>query len=847
MKILAIDGNSIMNRAYYGIRLPTNSKGFYTNALVGFMNIYLKAVNSVKPNGVVAAFDVHAPTFRHKADADYKATRKGMPPELCDQMPVIKEILRALGTKVIEIEGFEADDILGSVAKLSSESKNECVILTGDRDALQLVSDSVTVHIAKTRETIVYTPDKLFADYGVSPRQMIDIKALQGDASDNIKGVAGIGEKTALSLVKRFHSLDELYDRFEESDLSDAVKRKLRDGKESAYHSRWLGTIVCDAPIDGDINNYYQAAPDEPRLYALLSKYELYRTIERLNLSGPQNAESFLEETAGASLSDIKITSDFDALIASLGDSSTAYFLFSGEVLDICVENTVCRIENTADQLRFFTGDFKKYAFEGKEAHKACMKNGAELKGLVFAADLAGYLLNSHSRGYTVTNLCIAHNVPYRKDVEGYEDIASLPALCQKLSGEIEQNGMQKVLYDIEMPLCEVLASMEHIGVKVDTDGIKAFGEMLSEQIGVLKQSIYELAGKEFNIASPKQLGEVLFEDLGLPCAKKTKNGYSTNAEVLESLEGKHPIIPQILEYRTLTKLNSTYVEGLLKVVGKDGRVRSYFNQTETRTGRISSSDPNMQNIPVKKELGRNMRRFFVAREGAVLLDADYSQIELRILAAASKDKNLTDAFLSGEDVHSETASRIFDMPADFVTPEMRRAAKVINFGIVYGMGAYSLSKDLGVSVAEARQYIEQYNATYPQVRKYMDHVVETALNDGYVTTMLGRRRYIPELKSRNKMLINFGKRAAMNAPIQGTAADIIKIAMIRVYRRLKEEKLDASLILQVHDELIIEADEKDKSRAAEILHDEMKNAADLSVPLIADVNEGKSWYEAKD
>lgn len=846
MKILAIDGNSIMNRAYYGIRLLTNTKGFYTNALVGFMNIYLKAVKEVAPDGVVAAFDVHAPTFRHLDDPEYKATRKGMPPELREQMPIIKEILRDLGSKVIEIEGFEADDVLGSVAKLMSDSGNECVILTGDRDALQLVNDNVTVHIAKTKETTVFTPEKVMEVYGIEPRRLIDVKALQGDSSDNIKGVAGIGEKTALSLVKEFSSLDDLYENFENSDsLTDATKRKLRDGKESAYHSRWLGTIVCDAPIDKDVKSYRQSPVDEGKLYSLLADYELYKTIERLDLKAHESEPA--ADTADLSgLEKISVSELSAEVISKLGKADKAYFILHENRLDVYFDGRVYYTDDKKLMTDFFESECSKLGFEGKEAYKLCFENGTELKNLTFTADLAGYLLNSHSHGYSVMNLCLAYKVPYRKDIEGFEDIASLEHLCIRLKDEIEQNGLSKVLYEIELPLCEVLASMEHIGVCVDRDGIKAFGEVLSKEIDVLKSGIYEQAGKEFNISSPKQLGDILFEELKLPFAKKTKSGYSTNAEVLEKLIDAHPIVPMILEYRTLTKLNSTYVEGLLKVVRDDGRVHSFFNQTETRTGRISSSDPNMQNIPVRKEIGRQMRKFFIAKDGAVLLDADYSQIELRILAAASKDENLTQAFLNGGDIHTQTASQVFDMPVDFVTDDMRRSAKVVNFGIIYGMGAFSLSKDLGVSVAEAKRYIEQYNATYPGVRKYMDGVVEEASKTGYVTTMLGRRRYIPELMSKNKMLVNFGKRAAMNAPIQGTAADIIKIAMIKVYRKLKEEKLNARLILQVHDELIIEADEQDKERAGEILSQQMREAADLSVPLIADVNEGKSWYEAK-
>lgn len=846
MKILAIDGNSMMNRAFYGIRLLTNSKGFYTNALTGFMNIYLKTIKDVKPDGVVAAFDVHAPTFRHKEDETYKANRKGMPEELRAQMPVIKEILTLLGTKVIEAEGYEADDILGSVSHFLSDKGEQCVILTGDRDSLQLVDTNVTVYLAKTKETIVYTPERIKEDYGLDPKQLIDVKALQGDSSDNIKGVAGIGEKTALSLIHEYGSLDKLYETLDESDMRYTLKHKLEVGKDDAYHSRWLGTIVLDAPIEKTPEYYLQGKVNEEKLYGVLARYEMFRLIDKLDLQETAASEPEPDQV----LPDNLMTSEIKELTAQdisyFGEGETAYFIYSPERLDISVQDTIFHTSDEELMLKFFSSDCGKICFEGKEAHKFCMKNGTELKNILFIADLAGYLLNSQASGYSVMNLCLSYNIPYRKDVLGYEDIASLESLCGKLKSEISEKGLDSVLYDIEIPLCEVLASMENLGVRTDADGIRKFGEGLSWEIGVLQDRIFELAGKEFNIASPKQLGEVLFEDLGLPFKKKTKNGYSTSAEVLEGLQGRHPIIPLILDYRTLTKLSSTYVEGLLKVIREDGRVHSFFNQTETRTGRISSSDPNMQNIPVRKELGRMMRKFFIAKDGYTLLDADYSQIELRILACACEDENLISSFLSGEDFHAMTASKVFDMPIDFVTDEMRRTAKIVNFGIVYGIGAFSLSNDLGVSMAEAKRYIQQYHATYPGVKKYMDKTVEDALKTGYVTTMYGRRRYIPELIAKNKMIQSFGKRAAMNAPIQGTAADIIKIAMIRVYKRLKEEQLDARLILQVHDELIIEASEKDKDKAAKILSYEMEHAASLAVPLIADVNEGKSWYDAK-
>ena len=847
MKILAIDANSIMNRAFYGIKALTNSKGFYTNALTGFMNTYLKTVGDIDPDGVVAAFDVHAPTFRHIADETYKANRKGMPEELKEQMPVIKKMLSFLGVKIIEIEGYEADDILGSVASVFSSDKNECIILTGDRDSLQLVSENVTVYLAKIKETIIYTPEKIKQDYSLEPKQLIDVKALQGDSSDNIKGVAGIGEKTALSLVQKFGSLDRLYDEYENSDLTERVKQKLREGKDDAYHSRWLGTIALDAPVEKDASAYKLGEVNGSELCSLLAGLDMFKLIEKLgldvdSLTAEDNDSDSLDE-----LNELPVSELADKDVENMSNSEkTSYFIYYPERLEISFDDKIYYTNDTKMMIAYFTSNVKKECLNGKQAHKFCFENGCELKNIMFIADLAGYLLNSQSSEYTVKNLCLAYKITYRKDMEDYSDIASFEPLCLELKSKVKENGLDNVLYDIEIPLCEVLASMEYIGVKADVDGIRAFGESLSKDIENLESTIYGYAGKTFNIASPKQLGEILFEDLGLKYKKKTKYGYSTSAEVLEELADKHPIIPAVLEYRTLTKLSSTYVEGLLKVIKEDGRVHSFFNQTETRTGRISSSDPNMQNIPVRKEIGRQMRKFFVAKDGCVLLDADYSQIELRILASECGDENLIASFMSGEDFHTMTASKVFDMPIDFVTDEMRRTAKVVNFGIIYGIGAYSLSVDLGVSIAEAKRYIDQYNTTYPGVKRYMEKIVEDAIRDGCVTTMFGRRRYIPEISAKNKAVQAFGKRAAMNAPIQGAAADIIKIAMVKVYKRLKEEGLKAKLILQVHDELIIEVEEKDKEAAAKILNEEMKNAAKLKVPLIADVNEGKSWYDAK-
>lgn len=851
MKLLAIDGNSIMNRAFYGIKLLSNSKGQFTNALTGFMNIYLKEIGEVKPDCVAVAFDLKAPTFRHKANAAYKANRKGMPEELAQQMPVIKELLGDLGIKIVQCEGYEADDILGTLSKAAADSGNECYILTGDRDSFQLVSDRVTVRLATTKETKIYTPDRIMEEYGVTPRQMIDVKALMGDTSDNISGVKGIGEKTALSLIKQEGDVKTLYEHLADIKLTPSVRIKLENGHQDAIDSRFLAEICLEAPVEKVTEFYKLGEVDTEKTKALLADLEMMRLIDRLGLSrkAVESTDSAVQESK-LKLSDLpkfEVKSLDESVISVLGKDKTAYFIFADNKLSILCNDVIYTTEDNAIVTAFMGTACEKITFEGKTAHKFAFSQGTHLENLAFCCDLAGYLLNSQSSEYTAENLCLSYKCLYRSDMGEYADLSSLPALSENLKKQLEMTEMTKLFDDIEMPLCEVLASMEFYGVKADAEGIKAFGEDLKIKIDELTSQIYMYAGKEFNIASTKQLGEVLFEDLGLPAKKKTKSGYSTNADVLESLMDKHPIVPLIVEYRTLTKLNSTYVDGLLKLIHPDGRVHSVFKQTETRTGRISSTEPNMQNIPVRKEIGRNMRKFFVAEDGYTLLDADYSQIELRVLASVCGDKNMQEAFSEGRDIHTSTAAQVFDIPEDFVTPEMRSAAKAVNFGIIYGIGAFSLSKDIGVTVAEAKRYIKNYLDNFPKVSEFMDKTVDDGIKNGYVTTLFGRRRYIPELSASNKVLQAFGKRAAMNAPIQGAAADIIKIAMVRVYKKLREEDLDARLILQVHDELIIEAAEKDKDRAEKILKDEMENAVKLAVPMTVDVNSGRSWYEAKD
>ncbi len=846
MKILAIDGNSILNRAFYGIKLLSNSKGFFTNAITGFMNIYLKEIDVVKPDCTVVAFDLKATTFRHKKVESYKANRKGMPEELASQLPIIKEVLTYLGVKIISIEGFEADDVLGSISKLCTDTNNECIILTGDRDNLQLINKNVTIRLATNKDTISFNDEKFIEDYGFLPINLIDLKALMGDSSDNISGVKGIGEKTATTLISEYKTVENLYNNLENASVSAGIKAKLENGKDDAFTSKWLATIALNAPIPQNIDNYLSGDKDIDSLRKLLTNLEMFKLLDRLKLEKNEDFPDNKNEQNMSKKFDLKVENMNLDIINSYSANEIANFIFESNQLSLIKNNIIYTTEDETLIENFFENDVKKYTFAGKFAHKFMIEKNRSAKNIAFSCDLAGYLLNSTSTKYTIQNLCDNFNIYYDESLEKFADIVALPSLCERLLHEIKVTEMENLLLEIEQPLCEVLASMEVFGVKIDVEGVREFGEELRSKISEIESQIFTFSKHDFNISSPKQLAVVLFEELGLPVKKKTKTGVSTNAEVLESLADKHPIIPLILEYRTMTKLNSTYVEGLLKVVKNDQRIHSTFNQTETRTGRISSTEPNIQNIPVRKEIGKNMRKFFIAKDGYTFLDADYSQIELRVLAHVCGDKNMQEAFLQNKDIHTKTASQVFDIPEDFVLPEMRSAAKAVNFGIIYGIGAFSLSKDIGVSVAQADQYIKDYLENFKGVSDYMDKTVQSGINNGFVTTIFGRRRYIPELSAKNKMLQAFGKRAAMNAPIQGAAADIIKIAMVKVFTELKKANLDAKLLLQVHDELIVEVAEKDKDLASKILQNEMENAVKLAVPLTADVNEGKSWYYAK-
>lgn len=848
MKLLVVDGNSILNRAFYGIKPLTTKDGQFTNAIYGFLTMFDRMKADVKPDAVAIAFDLKAKTFRHKMYDLYKANRKGMPEELHQQMAPLKELLTDLGYRIVTCEGYEADDILGTLSKACADTGNTCVIATGDRDSLQLVNDSVSVRLAKNLNgTMMYTPEVVEAEYGVPPKKLIEIKAIQGDTSDNIPGVAGIGPKGATDLIQKYDNIDYIYAHLDELDIKPGMRAKLENSKENAFLSRKLGEICLSAPVDTDLNTYAIGEGDKAAAARLMARLELFSLMKKFGLEITETAEVQQEEERVFSL---KQTDDA-AIDAVLKDSKELYLHIDFENLRIYIstEELLYIAEGETALNAILSSGKKLYTDNAKPIFAYCDKKGLDCD-IAFDTSLAAYLLNPSSSGYDLERLCAGYSIPVAKCSEEAEDeIAyyhAIPALSKRLADDIHEIGADRLLYEIEIPLAKVLARMENIGVAVDVDGIRAYGERLEIEVKELQQSIYDDVGYEFNINSPKQLATALFEELNLPPRKKTKSGYSTNAEVLESLIGFHPVIAKILEYRTVAKLKSTYCDSLIDKVADDGRIHSSFNQTETRTGRISSTEPNLQNIPVRTERGREFRRFFKAKDGCVLVDADYSQIELRVLAHISGDQNMQKAFRDNIDIHTVTASEVFHVPIDQVTPLMRSRAKAVNFGIVYGIGAFSLSKDIGVSMREAQKYIDSYLAHFSSIDSYMKEVIEKAKVDGYVETLEGRRRYLPELSASNRNTRAFGERVARNAPIQGTAADIIKIAMVHVDERLRKEGLAARLILQVHDELIVEAPAFERMQVAMILQEEMESAVSLSVPLTAEAAMGETWYDAK-
>ncbi len=891
MKLLVVDGNSILNRAFYGIKPLTTKDGQFTNAIYGFLTMFDRMRSDVKPDAVAIAFDLKAKTFRHKAYDMYKANRKGMPEELHMQMAPLKELLTDLGYQLVTCEGYEADDILGTLSKACADSGNTCVIATGDRDSLQLVNDSVSVRLSKNLNgTMLYTPDVVREEYGVEPKKLIEIKAIQGDSSDNIPGVAGIGPKGATELIQKYGDIDYIYDHLDELDIKPGMRAKLEKSKDNCFMSRMLGEICLTAPIDTELDHYLVGEGDRAaaarlmarlELFSLIKKYELElsedkvveqdeqrtfkvvdadsETVEKIlsenkeiyiQISFEENKEpSVTEQECSATASSPEtappLSSGHSPNGGTLGKGAS---LISPERAYISTEEILYRVNSTEEIKRVLSSGKKLYTDNSKPIFAYGDREGIEAD-IAFDTSLAAYLLSPSSSSYELERLCAEYSIPVATAEGGEEGsgfIHALPALCKRLADDIHEIANDQLLYEIEIPLARVLARMENLGFTVDVEAIRNYGEQLGKEADELQASIYEDVGYEFNINSPKQLAKALFEDLNLPPRKKTKSGYSTNAEVLESLLPLHPVIAKILEYRTVAKLKSTYCDSLIDKVADDGRIHSSFNQTETRTGRISSTEPNLQNIPVRTERGREFRRFFKAKDGCVLVDADYSQIELRVLAHMAGDATMRKAFTDNIDIHTVTASEVFGVPIDQVTPLMRSRAKAVNFGIVYGIGAFSLSKDIGVTVREAQKYIDNYLARFSAIDSYMKKTIEQAKADGYVSTLEGRRRYLPELAASNFNTRSFGERVARNAPIQGTAADIIKIAMVRVDERLRREGLEARLILQVHDELIVEAPAFESMQVAMLLQEEMENAVHLTVPLTAEASMGETWYEAK-
>lgn len=848
MKLVILDGNSIVNRAFYGIRQLSAPDGTPTNGVYGFLAILRKLIDAEKPDSLCVAFDLKAPTFRHKRYDGYKAQRKGMPEELAVQIPILKEVLDEMGILRLELEGYEADDLLGTVGKRCEASGWDCRIVTGDKDSFQLISDTTHVCHVKSRmgqtETKEYTPELFREEYGFEPVHIVDLKALMGDSSDNIPGVPGVGEKTAMDLVQRYTTLQNIYEKLDELDIKEGVRKKLREGRESAELSYELATICTSAPIEFEPADALWNENYKSGLYGLFKKLGFNKFIEKWGILASQEADGSAE-TAHMHISDAPT---YDELCAAV-KAAELIAVTAGENLDsleICDGETVYTAHWSAlgddyDKLLrlVFSDGVKKVSHNVKELMSRLLAEDLPLDGFVYDTALAAYLLDATESDYDL------HRVSMRycgSELSGAEAIYRLKPVTEEKLKELQ---MDKLYYEIELPLCRVLAEMQDTGFMVDRMALSAFGESLTGSIDALRDEIYKQAGGEFNINSPKQLGEVLFERLMLPAGKKTKTGWSTNADVLEKLRGKHPIIDMILDYRMLTKLKSTYADGLLKLIDPDGRIRTNFQMTVTATGRLSSTEPNLQNIPVRKELGAQIRKMFIASEGKVLVDADYSQIELRLLAHISGDEHMQAAFMSGEDIHRVTASQVFNTPLSEVTSLQRSRAKAVNFGIVYGISSWSLAQDIGVFPNEAKAYMDAYLEKYSGVREYMKSIVEKAKAEGYVKTLYNRRRALSELKSSNFNTRSFGERVALNMPIQGTAADIIKLAMVNVYNRLKAEGLEAKLILQVHDELICECPEHEAERVAELLSEEMSGAVQLSVPLTVDAKIGHSWAEA--
>ena len=874
MKLMVIDGNSIVNRSFYGVRPLTTKDGLYTNAVYGFVTTLQRLMDEEAPEAVCVTFDRKEPTFRHLEYEGYKAQRKGMPEELAQQMPVLKEMLDAMNIPRYELAGYEADDLIGTISRKCESAGWDCVIVTGDRDSLQLVTEHTKVKLISTRmgqtTTKDMTPESFREVYGFDPIHIIDLKALMGDASDNIPGVKGIGEKTAMTLIQKYQTVDALYAAMPEADAKPAVLKKLETGEADARMSHHLATIITNAPLAFDPKENL-CRPAKPELYHLFLRLEFNKLIEKMGLTGEDIPPEAKEGEPEIAIQTEHVTSieQAERLLELWRGADHVTVLPSGDlsVIDVFCQtgpDTGIMAELAKDSyagdwselLTLFAGSVKKVSHNVKDLTRLLIENGLPAEGFIFDTALAGYLLDATAGSYDIDRLSISYfhkelpkpvsldnDDPVQAQEFRFSHALAIDALYKTMLPHLKEMGLGELYFDIELPLCRVLAEMEAAGFQVDAGALREFGEKLGIAIGELEKRIYTYAG-EFNINSPKQLGEVLFERLGLPHGKKTKTGWSTNAEVLEKLD--HPIVRDVLEYRQYMKLRSTYVDGLLKAAGPDERIHTNFQMTVTATGRLSSTEPNLQNIPTRTELGSELRRMFVPAPGCVLVDADYSQIELRLLAHISGDESMQEAFLSGEDFHAVTASHVFGVPLNEVTSSMRRAAKAVNFGIVYGISAFSLSQDLGVSAEEAKAYMDAYFARFPGVKRYMEDVVKKSRETGYAETIFRRRRTLPEITASKYATRSFGERVALNMPIQGTAADIIKLAMVKVFKRLKEEGLSSRLIMQVHDELIVECPENEAERVKSLLTQEMEGVCALTVPLIAEAHSGKNWLETK-
>jgi len=886
MKLLAIDGNSLVNRAFYGVRHLSASDGTPTNAVYGFLSILQKLISDESPDALCVTFDLPAPTFRHERYDEYKAHRNAMPEDLAVQMPILKDVLDAMNITRYELAGWEADDLLGTLAKHCETENCECVIVTGDKDALQLVTPLTRIKHIKTRggktETNDYTPSVFVDEYGFEPDKMIDLKALMGDSSDNIPGVAGVGEKTAMDLVQRFGHIVDIYRDLDSLDIKDTLRNKLETGRERAELSYELAEIHTSVPFDFNVQECINKEPDNDELYELFKRLRFLRfldyyrltppntattkgiahTFEVVNLTTSEDCAELLNTARSAEFISIKLDLEFfDSVTVYIDGGAQADGDNSNESNKVFYLQKGATDDFDATLQTLLADDVKKVGHDVKDIIRKCLDRNLDTQGWVFDTALAAYLTSPTDSNYNIDRISERYCDYMMKaddDENGQmslltdsgklfaEEAFAIGLLKTALSKKLEEMELEKLYFDVELPLCRVLAEMEVAGFLIDKDALATFGEKLATRIAEIETEIYTLAHEEFNINSPKQLGVILFEKLMLPPPKKTKTGYSTNVEVLDSLLGKHPIIEHIKEYRELTKLKSTYADGLLKVIGNDGRIHTSFQMTVTATGRLSSTEPNLQNIPIRKDAGSEIRKMFVASDGKMLVDADYSQIELRLLAHIANDPVMLSAFENDEDIHTVTASQVFGVSPGKITPLERSRAKAVNFGIVYGISAFSLANDIGVTPKEAKAYIDNYLDKYSGVREYMHSIVETAKKFGYVSTLFGRRRYLPELKSTNFNTRSFGERVALNMPIQGTAADIMKIAMINVSNRLRKEGLAAKLILQVHDELIVECPEDEAEQVSVILREEMERAATLSVPLVAETHVGKSWFDTK-